>query len=157
MKRLFAPWRWLYATKDKRQDVCPFCNAAQTTDRKEHFVLEKNDDVVVILNKYPYNTAHILISPVVHVAHLEDMTAAARSAMMESAAHWVQRVREVFKSQGFNVGFNLGSASGGSIPQHVHMHVIPRWEGDTNFLATIGETKIVASDLTAVYAQLMNH
>ncbi|MDQ5890334.1 MAG: adenylyltransferase [Candidatus Dependentiae bacterium] len=155
MERLYAPWRSLYVKKDKESDECPFCVAAASSDDAAHLVLSRAGGVLTMLNRFPYNTGHLLIIPPSHVADLEVIPSEVRAGMMEAAATWSTVLKKQFNCHGFNIGFNLGAVAGGSIPGHIHMHVVPRWQGDTNFLATIGETKLISSDLADIYKQLL--
>jgi len=156
MERLYAPWRSKYVKKDKTNgEPCPFCVGAASGDAAAHYVLSCENGVLVMLNRYPYNTGHLLIIPVDHVSDLAFIAPAVRARMMEGAVHWSAILKKLFNCQGFNIGFNVGEVAGGSIPDHLHMHVVPRWQGDTNFLATVGETKLISSDIADIYSQLM--
>lgn len=155
MDRLYAPWRSSYVKKESDgAPSCPFCDAAASSDDAAHLVLARYNGALVMMNKFPYNTGHLLVIPSVHIADLSETTAAVRGQLMEAANDWIQILQKQFKCQGFNVGFNLGTVSGGSIPGHVHMHIVPRWQGDTNFLATIGNVKLVSSDINEVYRKI---
>jgi len=118
-------------------------------------VLARNEHVLVLLNKYPYNTGHLLIIPLNHVAQLSDLSPEVRASIMEATAEWSQIVQRELNCQGFNIGLNIGKISGGSIPDHLHMHVLPRWQGDTNFLVTLAETKLISFSLSDLYHALM--
>jgi ATP adenylyltransferase len=154
MNRLYAPWRSEYITEEKTTE-CPFCLAARSSDDQAHYVLSRNHAVVVLLNKYPYNAGHVLIVPVAHCATLEGLTSQVRGAIMEAATVWSGILQKALSCQGLNIGFNLGIVSGGSIPDHIHMHVLPRWAGDTNFLATLSDTKLISFNLQDVYRRLL--
>ncbi|MEI7580420.1 MAG: HIT domain-containing protein [bacterium] len=153
MDRLYAPWRSSYITEEKTTE-CPFCVAVASVQDESHFVLSRTQDVLVLLNKYPYNAGHLLVVPTVHCGALDGLTPAIRSAMMEAATEWSGMLQQALSCHGFNIGFNLGTVSGGSIPDHIHLHVLPRWSGDTNFLATLGDTKLVSFNLQDVYSRL---
>ncbi len=156
MDRLYAPWRSSYIKKDKNSDdQCPFCVAAASDKDALHHVLERDGGLVVMLNRFPYNSGHLLIVPRAHVSDLELVAPMVRASMMEATAKWCAIVKKAFKCHGFNIGFNVGEVSGGSIPGHLHLHIVPRWQGDTNFLVTIGETKLISSDLNEIYRQLL--
>ncbi len=158
MDRLYAPWRSLYVEKkdNKQSDACPFCEASASAVERDFLILSRSLQVVVLLNRYPYNTGHLLIIPVAHVADLDQLLPSVRAEMVEAASEWSVRLRATFNCQGFNIGFNLGTVSGGSIPGHIHLHVLPRWSGDTNFLATLGDVKLVSHDLESVYDRLLS-
>jgi ATP adenylyltransferase len=156
MDKLYAPWRSAYIKKESNdQPSCPFCDAAVSSNDAAHFVLARYDGVLVMMNKFPYNTGHLLVIPAAHIADLGEATAVVRGQLMEAANDWIQILQKQLNCQGFNVGFNLGAVSGGSIPGHVHMHIVPRWQGDTNFLATIGNVKLISSDINEVYKKII--
>lgn len=152
MKRLYAPWRSSYFKSD--DTGCPFCNAVTTNDDVGALVLARFDSVLVMLNRYPYNAGHLLVIPHAHEAGLSALSPAVRGEIMEATNRCIQVLTEKLECKGVNVGFNFGECSGGSIPDHLHMHILPRWQGDTNFLATIGQTKLVSFDLEEMYEKL---
>jgi len=157
MDRLFAPWRSSYINKEKQTEECPFCAAATNTEPTREHVLFADAHHVVLLNRYPYNSGHLLIVPREHAADLEQLSPVVRSALIEAASYWGTVLKKVFSCQGLNMGFNFGKVSGGSVPGHLHMHLVPRWTGDTNFLATVAETKLISMGLDEVYARLAPH
>ena len=152
MKRLYAPWRSSYIKSKNNQ--CPFCIAAVTDDDLSSFVCARYEQVAVILNRYPYNTGHMLIIPYQHESELSCLMPAVRAEMMEAVNDSITVLKKVLQCHGINVGFNFGESSGGSIPDHLHMHVVPRWSGDTNFLVTVGNTKLISCDLHQIYQQI---
>jgi ATP adenylyltransferase len=160
MDILYAPWRDNYINehkKDKKslEKICVFCDIISSDcDPANRFLLKKTEHVFVILNLYPYNGGHLLILPCQHEAHLENLSAQVRAQMMEMASASVAIMKDVLKAEGVNAGFNLGRASGAGIPEHLHMHVVPRWSGDTSFITTIGQTKNVSVDLHRIYNDL---
>ena len=160
MNTLYAPWRSSYIKKEKvgkkEKEECPFCVAALSTQDAAHFVLSRNADVLVLLNKYPYNAGHLLIIPLVHCATLEGLSPKVRASMMEAATLWSEILKKELVCQGLNIGINLGVVSRGSIPDHLHMHVLPRWQGDTNFLATLADVKLISADLQTMYYMLVS-
>ena len=159
MDILYAPWRDKYLTDCKKQNNalkndCVFCEKLVVKDpASQEFILKKTKYAFVILNIFPYNGGHLLILPYEHVENLEDLSKEVRSELMELMAATIIIVKNVLKVDGINAGLNLGKTSG-SIPDHVHLHVVPRWNGDTNFLMTIGQTKSVSVDLEKVYNDL---
>ena len=162
MKNLYAPWRSAYTTqvtntKDDSVDPkdCIFCKQFNTHDDKKYFILRRFKHTVVILNLYPYNAGHILILPREHCADLHSMSQQARFELMELMAITVPLLKKTLHAQGINVGLNLGKAAGAGIPAHLHMHIIPRWVGDTNFLPVIAETKQISTDLNEIYELLL--
>ncbi len=156
MDRLYAPWRSLYIKKNRDKSTeCPFCVAVASSDDSAHFVLWRSPEVLVLMNLYPYNTGHLLVISAGHCGSLEGLTPLERAAMMEAVSVWTDVLRAEFGCQGFNIGLNLGVVSGGSIPDHLHMHIVPRWQGDTNFLVTVSDIKLISVELEAVYARLL--
>ena len=157
MDRLYAPWRSTYVKKETTTDnQCPFCVVAVSSDDAAVLVVARYAGFFVMMNKFPYNTGHLLVIPVAHVAGLEQLTSVIRSGMMDAVVEWSDILKKRLGCQGFNVGFNLGVVSGGSIPGHLHMHIVPRWQGDTNFLTTIGDVKLISSDLNDIYKRLID-
>ena len=140
---------------DKSQP-CIFCRLASTHGQdEENFVLKRLDHTFVMLNLYPYNGGHVLIVPYSHVDTLNKLSNSARNEMIEVTNEAINIVEKELAPDGFNVGMNLGgSAAGGSIPEHIHMHLLPRWYGDTSFLPTLADTKPISQDLRALYSQL---
>lgn len=161
MKCLFAPWRTQY-TKDADitkhnnilQDQCVFCKQLACNNDEQHFILRRFEHNIVILNLFPYNAGHLLVMPLTHHAKLEELSKQTRTEMMELVMHCTHIVQKILKCEGVNVGLNLGKAAGAGIPSHLHMHVLPRWTGDTNFLPIFGETKQISFDLTEIYKKL---
>lgn len=152
MKKLYAPWRSSYIKKGDAG--CPFCSAVTDPNDEASFVLYRGEQALVMLNRYPYNAGHILVIPHQHKGSLADIDAAVRAEIMELATITAELLKKTLACHGINMGFNFGSASGGSIPEHLHMHVLPRWHGDTNFLTTLGETKLISFDLHETYQRL---
>lgn len=159
MEYLYAPWRGTY-TKEAQEQThldsgCPFCSNLKSTDDEKNYVLKRTKNCAVLLNAYPYNPGHLLIIPLAHVANLHDLTPTARAELMDVTAQAVQILETTLHNSGTNVGINLGdSASGGSIPEHLHVHIVPRWIGDTNFFPVLAETKQLSEDLNVVYKKL---
>lgn len=154
MKRLYAPWRSKYLT-NKNNSECPFCKAYKTTDDSCHFVLKRLEHSLIMLNRYPYNPGHILIIPNEHVASLEECDTITRAEIMEAITVSIKILKLVLKAPGINIGVNLGGkVAGGSIEEHLHIHVLPRFAGDTNFLPLLCNTKQISFDLNQIYTQL---
>lgn len=155
MKHLYAPWRSAYINRTREENSCIFCAAHSTLTSADSFLLERTALSSVLLNIYPYNPGHILISSARHCAELHDLTKEERADIIDLSAYASKILRTEFGADGINIGVNGGSAAaGGSIPEHFHLHVVPRWTGDTNFLPVIAGTKHLSADLTKVYAEL---
>lgn len=157
MKHLYAPWRGTYINRTSESALCIFCAAHNETSREHSFVIERTALSTVLLNIYPYNPGHLLISSARHIAELHDLTPEERTDIMELSAYASKILRTEFGADGINIGVNGGSAAaGGSIPEHFHLHVVPRWFGDTNFLPVVAGTKHLSADLNAVHTALCN-
>ena len=153
MDKLYAPWRAHYS-RDKQDSSCVFCELFAQTNDAENFILGRGKNVIAILNTYPYNAGHIMLLPKTHVADIASCSQETRLELMNLANESIEVLTRILKSQGVNAGFNLGSAAGGSIPGHLHMHIVPRWAGDTNFLVTLADTKTITFDLREIYHRL---
>lgn len=162
MDRLYAPWRDSYVadvhdgkTSNASKEDCVFCKQLRANDDASYRILRRFEHHFIIMNAYPYNSGHLLVLPNEHQANLEDLSLESRAELMELVTHSTRIVKEVLKCNGVNIGLNLGKAAGAGIPAHLHMHVLPRWAGDTNFLPLIGNTKQIGRDLDQVYQELM--
>lgn len=161
MKRLYAPWREKYTlataqSNDKQlsKEECIFCEQFGQNKDETYLILKRLKNTIIMLNKYPYNPGHILILPINHVARLDELSQESRAELMEQITICCSLVTTVLKAHGINVGLNLGKAAGAGLPSHLHMHVLPRYNGDTNFLPTLGDTKQISIDLQVIFKQL---
>ncbi len=152
-RRLWAPWRIEYIRSPK-PGTCIFCDAPASNDDEANLILARGSVCYVIMNRYPYNNGHLLIAPYVHVADLADLDRAVREELMELTVLSVEILREHMQPDGFNIGMNLGRAAGAGIEEHVHMHLVPRWNGDTNYIAVCSETKVIVQHLHETYREL---
>lgn len=132
---------------------CVFCDHLAEDDEAAH-ILQRGSLAFVVLNAFPYNTGHLMVAPLRHAGDLVELTADERRELMELTSRSIEIVREVMRAEGFNTGMNLGAAGGAGIPGHLHMHVVPRWDGDTNFMPIVGETKVLPEMLADTYAKL---
>jgi ATP adenylyltransferase len=155
MQHLWAPWRMEFI-KAPKATGCFFCEAAAAdpSDDANHLVLARSDLGLVMLNRYPYNNGHLLIAPKAHLANLEDLPAASANDVTALTQRSLRVLRQVLSPQGFNLGINAGKVAGAGVADHVHQHVVPRWEGDTNFMPAVADTKVLNESLTASYQQL---
>lgn len=143
MDSIIARGRMEYI-KSKKPDGCVFC---KDSIRDESLILFENENIFAIMNKYPYNTGHLLIIPNRHIADLEDLTLPERIAMFDALEKSVRVLKEVMNPGGFNIGINIGRAGGAGISEHLHLHIVPRWEGDTNFMTCLAETRVTPEDV----------
>jgi len=152
MKQLWAPWRSEYISSARDED-CVFCSAP-SKGANEGLVLFNGSVSLVMLNKYPYSNGHLLVSPVRHVAKIEDLTPEESIDLFRLLRHSTVVLKRAYNPEGFNIGMNLGTAAGAGIADHLHMHIVPRWNGDTNFMPLLSETKVVSEHLTATLEKL---
>jgi ATP adenylyltransferase len=153
MEKLWAPWRMEYVTEEKTGE-CVFCSAPDK-GIKESLIVFEDALSIVRLNKYPYNNAHLLISPKTHKANLEDLTDEESIDLQRLLRHSVKVLKELFHPDGFNIGLNLGSAAGAGIKDHLHWHIVPRWNGDTNFMTAIGEITVIPEHILKTQERLI--
>lgn len=159
MERLWSPWRHEYianSSPDKLQDLpCIFCEAQKNPAADEqNTVLHRGSHNFVILNRYPYISGHLMIAPYAHVGDLASASKEVTDEMMDLVKRCQAALRETYDPQGFNVGMNLGRVAGAGVADHIHMHLLPRWGGDTNFMSTVGETRVLPEDLSTTYKKL---
>lgn len=150
METMFAPWRMEYLVCEK-QEGCVFCKCSTRCD--EYIVFE-GKTCFVMLNRYPYVNGHLMIIPQRHLGDISELTMEERSEIFALLDTSVKVLRDAMKPNGFNVGMNLGKAAGAGIAEHVHVHVIPRWEGDTNFMSVVGHVRVVPEDLATTAEKL---
>lgn len=156
MKVLWAPWRMEYILGE-REPGCPFCPPEISLPDEKRLILYVDDLTIVVMNKYPYNTGHLLISPRRHVPELDDLTPEELLALQLTTRMSLRILREVMRPDGFNVGLNLGKVAGAGIPEHLHIQVVPRWEGDVNFMTVFSEVRVVPEHIVATYRRLYPH
>jgi ATP adenylyltransferase len=157
MKHLFTPWRMKYIKNQHTVEGCVFCDAtAGETDGPENLVVYRGENAYVILNRYPYTSGHVMVIPYRHQPDLESLDKKTRAEMMELVNEVIQIIKELYGPQGFNVGINLGCAAGSGIDDHIHIHVVPRWEGDVNFMTAIGNARILPEALDVSWTRISN-
>ena len=156
MEQIWAPWRMEYITKDKSGE-CIFCSLPKSGDDKSNFILFKGKYCFIIMNIYPYNSGHLMVSPYRHFACITALDKDESMEIIDLTKKCVQILRNVTNPDGFNVGFNLGKSAGAGYDDHIHNHIVPRWTGDTNFMAVLAETKIHPEHLQHSYEKLVPH
>lgn len=154
MTQLWAPWRSRYMNEKRDKRVCVFCDAAQQTADEENLIIHRGKNIFVILNRYPYTSGHVMIAPYSHVSRLAQATRAAAEEMIVTAARTERILQEAYQPDGLNMGMNLGEAAGAGIEEHIHMHVLPRWKGDANFMTSVSETRVIPEALEETYRKL---
>jgi len=154
MKQLWAPWRMTYIVQGAKPDGCIFCEQCQLSDLRAALVLAQTRHSVVMLNKYPYNNGHLLLAPKRHEKNLSDLSAEEYADLNEGLRRCVEILREALNPGGVNLGMNLGKCAGAGVEDHLHWHIVPRWEGDTNFMPVVGETRVMPQHLFESYDRL---
>lgn len=153
MERLIRPWRMDYVSGPK-EEACFFCAAIESTDDTANLVVARRPHALAILNRYPYNSGHVMIAPLRHVALLADLSADERLGIMDLLTETVEVLDVEMRPDGCNVGINLGRAAGAGVPGHLHVHAVPRWVGDTNFMPVLGETMVLPEALETTQRRL---
>jgi diadenosine tetraphosphate (Ap4A) HIT family hydrolase len=156
MEKLYAPWRTQYVSTNKEKiDGCVFCHIVNHPQDDEKLgVLYREKDFFIVMNKYPYAPAHFMIIPNLHTDKLEDLDPKIWTKMTLFAQQGVKLLKDVVNAQGVNIGMNLGAVGGAGIAEHIHLHLVPRWMGDTNFITSIGNTRVYSSDFDKIYKSL---
>jgi ATP adenylyltransferase len=154
MDHLWSPWRYRYVQKAAPDDACIFCRIPAEQRDDENFLVHRAPLNFVILNLFPYTSGHLMIAPYQHVATAEAAPAETLEEMMRLAQIAQRHLREIYKAAGFNLGMNIGEAAGAGVAGHIHMHVLPRWPGDANFMSVVGETRVMPEELSETYRKL---
>lgn len=150
---MWAPWRIGYVTGERPQG-CVFCDIIGATDDERNHVLYRREHNVVMLNAYPYSSGHVMVVPYAHLADLADLSPEARAEMWELTLLVTETLKTALGCQGLNIGVNLGQAAGAGIDDHMHLHVVPRWNGDTNFMSAVADTRVTPQSLDDSFRQL---
>ncbi|HUO34425.1 MAG TPA: HIT domain-containing protein [Candidatus Acidoferrum sp.] len=154
MDYLWTPWRYRYIANASKDEGCVFCDALTANDDAKSLIVFRGSLNFIILNRYPYTSGHVMVVPYLHIADFAAAEPATASEMILLAQR-VQRAQEsTYHPQGYNLGMNLGRAAGAGVVGHFHLHVLPRWSGDSNFMTTVAETRVEPEDLTTTYEKL---
>jgi ATP adenylyltransferase len=154
MDRLWSPWRYEYVSSARAGDECIFCEKAAQNNDAENFVVWRGRYNFVLLNLYPYTNGHLMVAPYEHVARLEDAARETVIELMLITRQAEKHLTAIYRPDGLNLGMNLGRAAGAGIAGHIHMHVLPRWIADANFMTTVAETRILPEDLHVTWEKL---
>jgi ATP adenylyltransferase len=154
MDQLWAPWRMELIEKDKKPSGCIFCDLPLSSNDRENLVLGRSKHTFAILNRYPYNNGHLMVVPRQHTAELSALSAEESAELTAMLGLAVRLLGRAYKAQGYNLGMNLGQVAGAGIADHLHWHVVPRWNGDTNFMPVLGDTKVMIEHLHASWDRL---
>ncbi len=153
MKHLWAPWRMEYI-KHGNSGECIFCVLPKSNEDEKTYILHKGPLCFVIMNIFPYSNGHLMVSPYSHVNCITKLTQPELNEMMILVQKCVELLRNIYSPDGFNIGMNLGKSAGAGFDEHIHTHIVPRWQGDTNFMPVIGETKVHPEHIRATYEKL---
>ena len=156
MEFIWSPWRMEYIQNDKQDENCIFCLALGKTDDSENLIIARGQSVFTILNRYPYTSGHVMVVPILHEPAFENLDEGTSSELMLFTQKTIRILKTIYKPHGFNVGFNIGEAAGAGILGHVHMHIVPRWIGDTNFMSTLATTRVLPESLEQTYLKIRN-
>ncbi len=154
MDHLWSPWRMKYILNHEPTPGCVFCNAIQQADSAENLIIARGELAFVILNRFPYTSGHLMVVPYEHQPTFEILDPQTHTEIMSLLSRAMGVLREVYQPEGFNIGANIGAVAGAGIASHVHFHVVPRWTGDTNFMSTLGETRVLPETLEDTYQRL---
>jgi ATP adenylyltransferase len=141
--------------QSNRVEACAFCTELTHTDSLENLIITRARRTFVIINRYPYTSGHLMVVPYDHQPSLELLDAETRAEMMEMTVQAMQVLRQVYTPQGFNIGINIGEPAGAGIAEHVHLHIVPRWSGDTNFMSALGQTRVLPEILEDTYRRVL--
>ena len=154
MDHIYSPWRKEYFDRDKNKPACVFCEAAKQPDNPENLIIFPGKLAFVILNRYPYTSGHLMVVPYMHSKDMADLSDDTLLEMMQLTQKAVRVLGQEYQPQGFNIGMNLGAIAGAGITEHLHMHVVPRWQGDANFVSVIGQTRVLPETLEETYQRM---
>ncbi len=160
MERLWAPWRSTYLnciSQSRGKENCLFCWLKKVKDKQKNLILYRGKKVLVVMNRYPYNSGHLMVAPLRHIASFEGLTPDEGADLLRLVQASIKFLRQEFAPQGFNVGANLGASAGAGVPGHLHLHIVPRWQGDTNFMPVCADTKVVSEGLERTYERLQRY
>ncbi|MSR53240.1 MAG: HIT domain-containing protein [Gemmataceae bacterium] len=154
MDQLWAPWRFAYVAKEtppEAGDECFICRGQNASDDRANLLLQRTPLSTVLLNKFPYNNGHLLVAPKAHKGRLDELTAEESLDLQNGLVRMMRLMEQTMRPDGFNVGLNLGKVAGAGLPGHLHWHIVPRWNGDTNFMPVFGDVRVISQSLDALY------
>lgn len=153
MEQIWAPWRIEYILQAEKGS-CFLCQKPKENNDEPNFILYRGETNFIILNSFPYNPGHLMVAPYRHIGHLDEMTDAESKEHFDMVKLSIKLLTEVTKPTGFNTGMNLGKVAGAGVDDHLHTHIVPRWQGDTNFMPVVSNTKVLPEALAATYKKL---
>jgi ATP adenylyltransferase len=155
MERLWTPWRKAFVESAAAADGCFLCVDLAGDDDRGNLILHRAEQVFVVLNRYPYNSGHLMVAPNAHTGGFVQLDPAVASELMHVTQRCVGVLQDSYRPDAFNIGLNLGRTAGAGLPDHLHVHVVPRWNGDTNFMPIVGNTKVLPESLDQTYDRLL--
>ena len=157
LKQIWAPWRIEYILQPKDENECFICHALKEKNDKENLILFRGKKALVLINKYPYIAGHLMVAPNNHTSELEEIDEETSKEMWELTTKSVKLLKQAIQPEGFNVGINLGAVSGAGLKTHVHIHIVPRWTGDTNFMPILAGTRAISQGLEETFDKLSEY
>lgn len=154
MDKLWAPWRINYITNNAKEKKCLFCKVKKARDNQKNLVVFRSKLCFVMLNLFPYNNGHLMVSPYRHISNVSDLNKEEMVDLFKAVALMEKILTKTIKSQGYNIGINSGKVAGAGLAGHLHIHLVPRWQGDTNFMPIVAETKVISQSLQELYKLL---
>jgi ATP adenylyltransferase len=155
MKYLWSPWRMKYIqSHNEEEGTCVFCYLLNLKDGPQNLIVHRAERVFVILNRYPYTSGHLMVVPYEHQSTFESLDTQTLAELMQTTTNCMRILRKLYAPEAFNLGANVGEAAGAGIAEHVHMHIVPRWAGDTNFMSTLGQTRVLPEELEDTYRKI---
>src|SRR5437868_1441552 len=154
MEYRFSPWRYAYIENAGKNPDCVFCQALASADDRAPLIIHRGEHCFILLNAYPYNSGHVMIVPFAHVDELRKLSGAQAGELMTLAQRMEDALRREYRALGINLGMNIGECAGAGVAGHIHMHALPRWTADSNFMTTVGETRVLPESLERTYERL---
>jgi ATP adenylyltransferase len=151
---LWSPWRYRYLTEPRKSAGCVFCAIAAETNDEANLIVHRGTYNFIVLNRFPYTSGHLMVVPYAHASELSGIDEAAAAEMMVLTRSSARHIQRIYRPGGLNLGMNIGESAGAGIAGHIHMHVLPRWQGDANFMTTIAETRVLPEELDVTWRRL---
>jgi len=153
METIWAPWRYKYI-RGIKDNNCVFCKIIKENNDESNLIILRGEYNIIVLNKYPYTPGHLMVVPIIHIDNFREMTDKGSIEFMSFIEYSINLLKKAFNAQGFNLGVNLGKVGGAGIIDHIHMHIVPRWQGDVNFMTTIGNTRVISESIIETYKKI---
>jgi ATP adenylyltransferase len=154
MKQLWAPWRMDYILSDKTRRGCILCELPKEDKDRENLILYRSSHNFVVMNRFPYNHGHVMVVPYMHAPALDELSDEMMLDFMKATQHAVESIKKAFAPEGFNIGINIGKIAGAGMEEHVHLHMVPRWAGDTSFMTVFDEVRVIPEHILSTYDKL---